>query len=242
MPASVEICRTLLDTGADILELGIPFSDPTADGPVIQKAFNRALANPGIHFATCLEAIGEIHAYKKEIPFLILCYYNLVLRYGMEKLLKKCAQENIRGLVIPDLPYDSPEGLQLARTGLDYGVDPIFMITPHTSEERLREMSLPARGFIYYVSSYGVTGTRSNFPPQLPEWVKKCRKITGLPVAVGFGISTPEHANYISTFADGVIVGSANHKIVEENISVPAQIKGKIAAYTKGMIGAISVK
>lgn len=216
---SVDLACALIDGGADILELGVPFSDPIADGPVIQKALARALDRPEFTIQDALETTGEIHRRKPDVPIVYLTYFNLIFRYGMKEFCQTCQAHGVRGLVIPDLPYDSPEGMELNALGLDYGVDLIYLVTPGTSTERQKDMGSLSRGFVYYVSSYGVTGQRQGFDENLSERVAAVRETMGNPVGVGFGISTPEQARVVGQFADMVIIGSANHSLIEKNLS-----------------------
>jgi tryptophan synthase alpha chain len=235
---SLQLAGAMIEAGADILELGIPFSDPVADGPVIQSAFSRALANEDINFETCLEMTTAIHKKYPDTPLLFLLYANLVFHYGLENMIQYCQENGVAGLVIPDLPFDSVEGKKLTQLGKERGVSLIHLVTPQTTPERQQQIGADNTGFIYFVSSYGVTGSRSTLSEELPGWVAACQKHTSRPVAVGFGISSPEQASHVAGFADGVIVGSANHKIIEGNLEDRSAMLQQLASYSASMVKA----
>ncbi|MBK6608069.1 MAG: tryptophan synthase subunit alpha [Leptospiraceae bacterium] len=215
---SVEWAKALIDGGADILELGIPFSDPTADGPVIQKSYMRALAK-GFSMDKVLETTKQIHAYKPNIPLVYLTYLNPVISYGEEKFFKKAYLAGIRGIVIPDLPVDAKDSAYVLEKARASEIDIIHLITPASSKERIEQIKKVASGFIYYVTSYGVTGERANFAQDLKMRIEMVRKSLKLPICAGFGISTPEQAKSISAYSDGIIIGSAIQRIIEEKSS-----------------------
>ncbi len=196
--------RAAVENGADLIELGIPFSDPTAEGPVIQAANERALAG-GV-------TTDKIFAFVKElrrdvsVPLVFMTYANVVFSYGAERFLGTCREIGVDGIILPDLPYEEKdEFLPACRK---YGVDLISLIAP-TSAQRIATIASEAEGFLYIVSSLGVTGTRSEIKTDLASIVKVVRENTEIPCAIGFGISTPEQAKKMSELADGVIVGSA---------------------------------
>ncbi len=189
---------------SDILEVGIPFSDPVADGPAVQAAGMRSLAS-GTRVSQVLEACS---AFTSSIPVVIMCYYNTVFRMGEEKFAAALAAAGASGLIVPDLPLE--EGRHLRRSCSRHGIDHILMATPATPPDRARLIASAGRGFLYLVSRYGVTGERSSLPGQAQSLVRAYRGLTSLPVAVGFGISTPAHvADLAASGADGVVVGSA---------------------------------
>jgi len=244
LAASVSVVGAMIEAGADIVEIGIPFSDPTADGPVLQRAYVRALAHRDVTTENCLAALEGLHARYPTTPFVILCYFNLIHHFGLAAFVDRARRAGVLGLVVPDLPYDSPEGLELSRLGLAAGIDPIYMITPQTAPARLAAMSRLARGFYYYVSSYGVTGGRKELDADLGARVAAVRAAGRLPVAVGFGIGSPEQARQVAGFADAVIVGSANHGLVEAALAeqgsagaaaIAAACVEKLSAYTAAM-------
>lgn len=212
---SVQWSKALIDGGADILELGIPFSDPVADGPVIQKSYMRALAK-GFSMEKVLETTKKIHAYKEEIPLVYLTYLNPVISYGEEKFFKKAYEAGIRGIVIPDLPYDAKDAKKVIELAKKNEIDIIHLVTPASTKERMNALKKYASGFIYYVTSYGVTGERSNFATDLKKRIESVKKGVNLPVCAGFGISTAEQAKNISQYSDGIIIGSAIQRIIEE--------------------------
>jgi tryptophan synthase alpha chain len=215
---SVEWAKALIDGGADILELGIPFSDPVADGPVIQKSYMRALSK-GFSMDKVLDTTKQIHAYKPDIPLVYLTYLNPIISYGEDKFFKKAYLSGIRGIVIPDLPFDAKDSAFVLEKAKAAEIDIIHLITPASSKERIAAIKKVASGFIYYVTSYGVTGERSNFATDLKKRIEMVQKSLLLPICAGFGISTPEQAKSIAAYSDGVIIGSAIQRIIEEKSS-----------------------
>ena len=203
--------RAAVDNGADLIELGIPFSDPTAEGPVIQGANLRAL-NGGV---TTDRIFGLVRDLRRdvEVPLVFTTYANVVFSYGAERFLSTCRETGIDGLILPDLPFEEKEEfLPFCRR---YGVALISLIAP-TSEDRIAMIAREAEGFLYVVSSLGVTGTRSEIKTDLASMVETVRLNTKIPAAIGFGISTPEQAKKMAETADGVIVGSAIVKLLEQ--------------------------
>ena len=194
--------------GADLVEIGIPFSDPIAEGVVIQEADIRSLA-AGTTTDKAFDMVLDLRK-KTEIPLVFMTYVNPVFHYGYEKFFSRCQEAGIDGIIIPDLPFE--EKGELEDIAAAHGVDLISMIAP-TSKQRIRDIAREAKGFLYVVSSIGVTGTREEIRTDLGEILKEIRKVTDLPAAVGFGINTPEQAAEIAAVADGVIVGSAIVKL-----------------------------
>ncbi|MCJ7714200.1 tryptophan synthase subunit alpha [Candidatus Bathyarchaeota archaeon] len=210
------LANSLIKGGVDILELGIPFSDPIADGPTIQAASLRAL-KAGTTPNQVLEIAGEIKK-KQKIPIVILTYYNPIFRMGLEKFFRISKKHGVDGVVVPDLPIE--EAHKYLETAKKYGVDTIFFATPSTSEQRLMKIIKSSSGFLYLVSQFGVTGTRETVQNSTVELIKKIipKTTNQIPLAVGFGVSKPEHAKLIvKTGAEGVIVGSAFVNIIEKN-------------------------
>lgn len=204
--------RAAAENGADLIELGIPFSDPTAEGPVIQGANLRALTG-GITTDKIFALVKELRRDVK-VPMVFMTYANVVFSYGAEKFISTCREIEIDGLILPDLPFEEKEEFQpLCR---QYGVDLISLIAP-TSENRIAMIAKEAEGFIYIVSSLGVTGTRSEINTDIASIVKVVRENTDAPCAVGFGISTPEQAKKMAGISDGAIVGSAIVKLLEKH-------------------------
>ena len=203
--------REAAKNGADLIELGIPFSDPTAEGPVIQGANLRALAN-GITTDNIFDFVKEIRK-DVTIPMVFMTYANVVFSYDAERFIKKCSEIGIDGLILPDLPFEEKEEFEPICD--KYDVDLVSLIAP-TSKNRVAMISKEAKGFIYIVSSLGVTGTRSEIKTDLSSIVKVVRENTDVPCAIGFGISTPEQAKEMADISDGAIVGSAIIKILEK--------------------------
>lgn len=211
LETTAEIIRAAAENGADLIELGIPFSDPTAEGPVIQRANLRAL-NGGVTTDKILSLVKELRRDVK-IPMAFMTYANVVFSYGAERFISTCREIGIDGLILPDLPFE--EKGELLPICHKYGVDLISFIAP-TSENRIAMISKEAEGFIYIISSLGVTGVRKEIKTDLASIVKVVRQYTNTPCAIGFGISTPEQAAKIAQISDGVIIGSAIIKLIEQ--------------------------
>ena len=226
-----EAVKAAVKGGADLIELGIPFSDPTAEGPVIQGANLRALEG-GVNTPKIFDFVRDL---RKEVtvPMVFMTYANVVYSYGAEKFISTCKEIGIDGLILPDLPYEEKEEfLPLCHS---YGVDLISLIAP-TSAGRIAMISKEAEGFIYVVSSLGVTGTRSEITTDLSSIVKVIRENTDIPCAIGFGISTPEQAAKMAALSDGAIVGSAIVKIVAQ---YGKEAPARVGAFVKSMKDAI---
>ena len=209
--ATLKVVPLLASSGADIVEMGIPFSDPLADGATIQKASFQALQN-GVTPQLCLEVTEQLSQIV-EIPLVFMTYFNPVSSYGLEKFCNACARSGIDGLIIPDLPPE--EGKQLEAITQGQGIDLIYFLAPTSSEERIRLVAQRSQGFIYLVSVTGVTGARNELPAELGDFVERIRKATDKPLCVGFGISTPQQAKQVADVADGVIVGSRIIQLIE---------------------------
>ncbi len=213
------LCRALIEGGVDILELGIPFSDPIADGPTIQAADNRALA-AGTNTDTCLDAARALRN-KHEIPIAFLTYYNPIFKYGLANFMKK-ASECVDGLIVPDLPdLGSKEFLSYKRLAKRNHLATILLAAPTTTDEKLKSLMRESEGFLYLVSLLGVTGARSGVPAASLDLIRRVSRISNhsVKVAVGFGISSPDQVfSVLKTGADGVIVGSAFVNIVANNL------------------------
>ena len=223
--------RAAVQNGADLIELGVPFSDPTAEGPVIQGANLRALQG-GVTTDQIFDFVRELRK-DVTVPMVFMTYANVVFSYGAERFISTCAEIGIDGLILPDLPYEEKE--EFAPTCHKYGVDLISMVAP-TSENRIAMIAKEAEGFLYIVSSLGVTGTRSEIKTDLASIVKVVRENTAVPCAIGFGISTPKQAAKMAGIADGAIVGSAVIKLLEQyGKDAPEQI----GAYVKRMKDAV---
>ena len=223
--------REMVKNGADLIELGIPFSDPTAEGPTIQVANLRALSS-GVTTEKIFDFVKDLRKDVK-IPLVFMTYANVIFAYGAEKFLSKCAEIGIDGIILPDLPFEEKE--EFLPTCKKFGVSLLSMIAP-TSENRIAKISSEAEGFLYIVSSLGVTGTRNEIKTDLEPIIKIVRENTKIPCAIGFGISTPEQAKKMSQFADGVIVGSAIIKILEKYGENSAE---KVGQFVKTMTDAL---
>lgn len=208
---TVEFILEMIRAGADLIEIGIPFSDPTAEGPVIQAANVRAL-RAGITTDGVFEIVRKVRA-QSQIPIVFLTYLNPVFHYGYDAFLRKCKELSVDGIICPDLPYE--EKHELSDVAAKYDVDIISLIAP-TSESRIRTIAKEATGYIYVVSSMGVTGVRSEITTDIGQIVDSIKQVTDVPCAVGFGISTPEQAAKMASLSDGAIVGSAIVKIIEK--------------------------
>ena len=201
----------MVRAGADLIELGIPFSDPTAEGPVIQEANERALKG-GVTTDKVFDLVKELRS-KTDIPMVFMTYANVVFSYGQDKFLSACKETGIDGIILPDLPYEEKD--EFLPDCHKYGVDLISLIAP-TSENRIAMIAKEAEGFLYIVSSLGVTGTRSEITTDLDSIIRVVRDNTDIPCAIGFGISTPEQAAKMAAISDGAIVGSAIIKLVAQ--------------------------
>ncbi|MDR3170285.1 MAG: tryptophan synthase subunit alpha [Treponema sp.] len=226
-----EFILEMVRAGADLVEIGIPFSDPIAEGPVIQRANIRAL-NGG---ATVDKLLGLVESlrHKTQVPLVFLTYLNPVFHYGYEAFFKKCQKAGLDGIIIPDLPFE--EQGELRSSAASHEVDLISLIAP-TSEQRIREIAGVATGFLYVVSSLGVTGMRAKIETDLPAMIAAARSTARVPVAVGFGINTPAQAAGIGKIADGVIVGSAIVKLIEEH---QGDAGSYVYEYVRAMKGAV---
>lgn len=231
LETTAKVVRAAVENGADLIELGIPFSDPTAEGPVIQGANLRALRG-GITTDKIFAFVKELRRDVK-VPMVFMTYANVVFSYGAEKFISTCRDVGIDGLILPDLPFEEKE--EFLPACRQYDVDLISLIAP-TSENRISMIAREAEGFIYIVSSLGVTGTRSEIKTDLASIVKVIRENTKVPCAIGFGISTPEQAKKMAHISDGAIVGSAIVKLIEKyGTDAPEHV----AEYVKSMKDAI---
>jgi tryptophan synthase alpha chain len=225
---SFRIAKALIDGGTDILEFGVPFSDPVADGPVIQRADNRALA-AGTNPDTIFRLVKAVRDYS-EVPIVFLTYYNVVHRRGIDRFYREAHEAGVDGILVADMPVE--ESGDVTEAAARYGIDPIFLVTQTTSDERLQEIVKKARGYLYLVAVLGVTGVRDRVSSEALELLTRVRRYTDLPLALGFGISAPEHAKTCATAgADGVIVGSAIVSIVERNLDTPESMERELKDY-----------
>lgn len=215
---SLQLFRALLRAGADVIEIGIPYSDPLADGPVIQAAALRSLS----HGFTLPRAFELTAALRKETnkALILFTYVNPLLQYGYDKFFRDAASAGADGVIVPDLPYEESSPVRAYADAANVALIPL--VTPTSGAERIEAIAKQARGFVYCVSSLGVTGERAQMSARVQDSVRTVRQFTSLPVAVGFGVSSVEQARYVSTFADGVIVGSALVRRVEESTESPS--------------------
>ena len=227
LETTAAIVRAMAANGADLIELGIPFSDPTAEGPVIQGANIRALAG-GVTTDKVFDLVREVRR-DVTVPMVFMTYANVVYSYGAEKFIATCKDVGIQGLILPDIPFEEKEEfLDLCHT---YGVDLVSLVAP-TSADRIAMIAREAEGFLYIVSSLGVTGTRTEISTDLDSIVKVVRENTDTPRAIGFGISTPEQCAKMGAIADGAIVGSAIVKLVAQYGKDAA---GPVGEYVRSM-------
>ncbi len=217
LDTTVELAVALAQSGADVLELGVPFSDPVADGPAIQAAAQRSLA-AGTKLRGILASVREIRR-RSDIPLVLMTYYNPVYRYGVQEFVNEAAGAGVNGLIVPDLPPEESD--ELLQAGDACGVELVTLVTPNTPARRLEMIARRARGFVYCVSVTGVTGGRSGMAASISVMTAAVRQVTALPVAVGFGIVTPEQAAETAQFCDAVVVGSALVKTMAERAGSP---------------------
>ncbi len=216
--------------GADIVEIGVPFSDPLADGPVIQRAAQRALA-AGVTLPRVLELVRDLRS-ELSIPLVFLTYYNPVLAFGLKAFARSAVDAGLDGVIVADLPPE--EAGPLADETTAAGLDLIHLVAPTSTPVRMRRIARLSRGFIYVVSLTGVTGVRDALPPELVTQLRALRLITTRPICVGFGISAPEHVRAVAPYADGVIVGSAVVRLVEQHAGTSGLV-GEVGRFIASM-------
>ena len=227
---TVKAAAILAESGCDIIELGIPFSDPLADGATIQHASYEALQQ-GISPKSCLEIAAEIRQ-QIDTPLVFMSYYNPLLNFGLEAFCRAAAEAGIDGLIIPDLPPE--EGDELDTAAGEHDMDLIYLLAPSSTEERISLVAGKSRGFIYLVSITGVTGARQSLPADLDGFVKRVREKTGKPLCIGFGVSNPEQAQRVGQLADGVIVGSRLIQLIEEDATL-SSLKAAVHSLRKAL-------
>jgi tryptophan synthase alpha chain len=231
--ATKKAVSILSSSGCDIIELGIPFSDPLADGVTIQKASYHALQQ-GITPQACLEVAYQLRQ-KIATPLIFMGYYNPILNFGLDSFCQASAKAGIDGLIIPDLPPE--EGTELEASARKLKLDLIYLLAPTSTEERIGMVARRSQGFIYLVSLTGVTGARQTLSPELEGFVKQVRQKAHQPLCVGFGISTPEQARRVATVADGVIVGSRLIQLIEQDATLSS-----LKAFTLSLREALDLK
>ena len=228
---TAECVRAAVDGGADLIELGIPFSDPTAEGPVIQSANARALAG-GVTTDKVFAMVKELRR-DVSVPMVFMTYANVVYSYGIERFCDRCVEAGIDGMILPDVPFEEKE--EFAPACRERGLSFISLIAP-TSENRVAMIAREAEGFLYIVSSMGVTGVRSEITTDIGAMVELVRKSTSIPCAVGFGISTPEQAAKMAGLSDGAIVGSAIVRLIHESgPDAPNAVRRYVSSMTRGL-------
>lgn len=229
---SLAACRTLIEKGVDILELGVPFSDPLADGLTNQLAAQRALES-GMTAARVFELVRRIREFS-EVPIVFYTYYNLVFSNGIDAYVQRAKAAGADGLLTLDLPPEEAD--EVAAACRAHGVEMVFIVAPTTPEARVAKIARAATGFIYYVSREGVTGVRERVADNIPESVARIRRQTKLPVVVGFGISTRAQVAQVAAAADGVVVGSALVNCIRENLGAPDRIVARLAAVAADLV------
>ena len=233
---SLAVVKAAIDAGADILELGIAFSDPVADGPTIQKADLRAMA-AGMTVKKALDFIAKVKAHK-DIPIGLLMYYNLIFQYGTKAFFNDFHKAGVNSVLVADLTIDDADEIIGPATAA--GLDTVFMVTPNTSDERIKTIAAKTTGFIYTVSLLGVTGARTSLSDSVAPLVARLKKHTNVPICVGFGISEPAHAAAVAAAgADGVIIGSKIVKLIEDNLNSKNKMLSEVAGFISGIRSAI---
>ena len=231
LPRTLQLMHALADAGADLIELGMPFSDPMADGPTIQAASERALKH-GFGLEGPLELVRRFRETRPDLPVILFGYYNPIFRFGEEKLASEAQEVGLDGFLVVDLPPE--EGGDLRRAAAAADLDVIYLVAPTTPDDRIAEIAAVARGFIYYVSVTGVTGARAALSSTIAPDVARIKKYSALPVAAGFGISTPEQAAEAARAADGVVVGSAIVKMIGELGDTDEMVK-RVRAFARSL-------
>ena len=230
LPTTREIALAAIDAGADVLELGVPFSDPLADGPVIQRASERAVKN-GTTLSDVLSLAAELRSQRPDAGLVIFSYFNPVLRFGLERFCAAAKEAGVDGVLITDLIVEeADEYLELLHR---HQLAPIFLAAPTSPDERLQRIAQASQGFVYAISRTGITGTQQTLASDAEQLVKRLRRYTDLPIAVGFGISNAEHFATVGEFADAAVIGSAIVALIEQSTSQEAP--NSIARFIKGL-------
>lgn len=230
LPTTREIALAAFDAGADVLELGVPFSDPLADGPVIQRASERAVKN-GTKLSDVLALAADLRSKRPNVGLVIFSYFNPVLRFGLERFCGAAKEAGVDGVLITDMIVEeADEYLEHLRR---HQLAPIFLAAPTSPDERLQRIAQASQGFVYAISRTGITGTQQTLASDAEQLVKRLRKFTGLPIAVGFGISNAEHFATVGEFADAAVIGSAIVGLIEQSTSHEAP--NSIARFIKGL-------
>lgn len=233
---SKKIIKTVAESGADIIEVGIPFSDPVADGPVIQKASEIALKN-GFSLNKAIQMVKELRCENVDIPITFMSYYNVLFNHGLQNLANDLSDVEVNGLIIPDLPPEEADELTIYTK--EKNIDMIYLLAPTMTDDRLDIVSKNSSGFIYFVSVAGVTGTRTVVNNKLPDLIKKVKEKTDVPVGVGFGVSKKEQVDEINSYADAVIIGSAVINKITENLNNEEKLLEELSIFIKELKGKI---
>jgi tryptophan synthase alpha chain len=229
-----DIALAAIDAGADVIELGVPFSDPLADGPVIQRASERALRH-GTTLGDVLALAADLRRERPEAGLVIFSYYNPILRFGLERFCAAAAKAGVDGVLVTDMIVE--EAAEYLADLERHHLVPIFLAAPTSPDERLQRIAAVSRGFVYAISRTGITGTQQSLASDAKNLVSRLRRFTDLPIAVGFGISNAEHFAAVGEFADAAVIGSAIVRLVEEDIErgTPEEAPGSIARFIKGL-------
>jgi tryptophan synthase alpha chain len=239
LPTTREIVLAAIDAGADVIELGVPFSDPVADGPVIQRASERALKH-GTSLGQVLTLAAEVRQHAQSTGLIIFTYLNPILRMGMEKFCLVARAAGVDGVLVTDLPVE--ESGEYLRAMKAHDLAPVFLAAPTSPDERLRQIAKASRGFVYAIARTGVTGARQQLAQDAQKLVRRLRRVTKLPIAVGFGISNAEQFAEVGKFADAVVVGSAIVETVERNLGREAAAVGEFVSRLSGVSSQPSAK
>jgi tryptophan synthase alpha subunit len=229
---TLDMIRAEVRGGADIVEIGVPFSDPLADGTTIQRASQVALQQ-GTTLADCLRLVADSRTAGVEVPIVLMGYYNPILAYGMQHFAEAAAEAGVDGVIAVDVPPEEAEELQAALTS--HGIDLIYLLAPTSTEDRIRLVADRAAGFIYCVSVTGVTGARESLPAQLPDFLARVRRLTDLPLVVGFGISQRQHVQAVGEIADGAVIASAIIDLIDR--TSPGDRENQVQAYVEVVTG-----
>lgn len=230
LKATLKAVTVLEESGCDMVELGIPFSDPLADGVTIQRASHQAL-EAGVTPTVCLETAAQLRQ-QVSLPLLFMTYYNPVLRFGLESFCRASAQAGVDGLIVPDLPPEEGQALEEASSA--EGLDLVYLLAPNSTPERIALVARHSRGFIYLVSLTGVTGSRESLPAGLGDFVARVRRCASQPLCIGFGVASPEQTKRLASVADGVIVGSRLIQLLEEDSSLKS-LRGFVASLRQAL-------
>jgi tryptophan synthase alpha subunit len=230
--ATLEAVAALVEGGADIIELGVPFSDPIGEGPTIQRASFAALES-GVTTEVCLDVLRKLRVGGLDVPVILMGYYNPILAYGIDAFCRDAAEAGADGFIVVDLPPEESGPLQKACEA--NGLSIIYLLAPTSTDERIEQVAKLASGFIYCLSITGVTGARDELPESLPAFVERVRKSSGLPIAVGFGISQRKHFEAVGRIADAAVIGSAIVALMDR--TDPSQIRAKVKEYAEVVTG-----